>query len=91
MNDLINLFDKETVENISNMIESKMFILNNVKDFHKKDQLFAVAIEKLENTLSDELSNQLDDIMRLNYQIESYYLTLAYFLGIQHGKLSTNL
>ena len=91
MNDLGNLFDKETVENISNMIENKMYVLNNVKDFHDKDQAFAISLEKLESSLSDELNEQLDDVMRLNYQVEAYYFTLAYFLGKQHGEQASKL
>lgn len=85
MNNIGNLFDKETVENISKLVQDKMQILNNVTEFKEKDQSFASALENLEDRLSDELNDQFDDIMRLNYQIESYYFTLAYFLGLQHG------
>ena len=52
MSDLSDLFDEDTVENISNIIESKMPLLNKVPAFKKK---------------------------------ASYYFTLAYFLGKQHG------
>ena len=91
MNDFGNLFDKDTVEGISNMIENKMYVLNNVKDFHDKDQCFATALEKLESALSNELTEQLDDVMRLNYQVEAYYFTLAYFLGMQHSEQANKL
>ncbi len=91
MKEFGKLFDKETVENISNMIENKMYVLNNVKDFHDKDQAFAIALEKLESSLSSKLNEQVDNVMRLNYQVEAYYFTLAYFLGIQHGKQASKL
>ena len=90
MKDLKALFDAETIENISNMVEDKMYILNNVKDFHEKDKAFAIALEKLELGLPEELKNQFNEVMRLNYQIESYYFTLAYFLGKQHQKNAPN-
>lgn len=91
MGDLANLFDKETVENISNLIENKMHILNNVPEFKEKDQSLADATEKLEDALSEDLSDQFDDVMRLHYQVEEYYYTLAYFLGKQHAEQITKL
>lgn len=81
-----NLFDKETVERISSLVEDKMYVLNNVKDFHKKDEQFALLLDEFEDSLSDELDEKFDDLMRVNYQINSYYFTLAYFLGKQHGE-----
>ena len=91
MGDLANLFDKETVENISNLIENKMHILNNVPEFKEKDQSLADATEKLKDALSEDLSDQFDDVMRLHYQVEEYYYTLAYFLGKQHGEQAIKL
>ena len=86
MSDLSNLFDEDTVEAISNLVESKMNLLNKVPAFKEKDQALATATEDLENALSDELNDKFDDVMRLHYQIDSYYFTLAYFLGLQHGE-----
>lgn len=86
MGDLSNLFDEDTVESIGNLVEEKMPLLNQVPAFKEKDQSLAIAMEELENTLSTELKNKLDDVMRLQYQIDSYYFTLAYFLGKQHGE-----
>ena len=86
MNDLGNLFDGDTVEPISNLIESKMPILNKISIFKEIDKTLADSIEKFENSLSDDFKNKLEDILKLNYQIDSYYYTLAYYLGLQHGK-----
>lgn len=91
MSDLTNIFDKETVENISNLVENKMHILNRVSEFKKKDQSLADATEKLENALSEDLRNQFNDVMRLHYQVEEYYYTLAYLLGRQHEEQITKL
>ena len=86
MNDLNNLFDENTVEAISNLVEDKMPLLNKITAFKEKDYALAMATEELESILSTELNNKFDDIMRLHYQIDSYYFTLAYFLGKQHGE-----
>lgn len=86
MSDLSNIFDEDTVEAISNLVESKMHLLNKVPAFKEKDQNLAIATEDFENALSDELNDKFDDVMRLHYQIDSYYFALAYFLGLQHGE-----
>ena len=86
MNDLSNLFDEDTVEAISNLVEEKMPILNSLPAFKEKDCALAMATEDFENSLSDDLNNKLDNVMKLHYHIDSYYFTLAYFLGKQHGE-----
>ena len=80
------IFDEDTVESISNLVESKMPLLNKVPEFKKKDKTLANFIEQLENVLSLEQNAKLNDVMRLHYQIDSYYFTLAYFLGKQHAE-----
>ena len=84
MNDFVNLFDKETVENISSLVENKMYLLNDLTEFREKDKLLAIATEEFENSLSKEEKKKFDIFMKLNYQIDSYYYTLAYFLGQKH-------
>lgn len=86
MSNLSDLFDEDNVENISNIVESKMPLLNKVPAFKAKDQKLGTLIEELEDALSEELNNKLDKVMRLHYQIDSYYFTLAYFLGKQHAE-----
>ena len=86
MGDLSNLFDEDTVEAISNLVEEKMPLLNGVQSFKEKDQALAIATEEFENSLSEKLNNKFYDVMKLHYQIDSYYFTLAYFLGKQHSE-----
>ncbi len=86
MIDFENIFDEDTVESISNLVEGKMHLLNKVSSFKKKDEALANSIEQLENVLSMEQNAKLNDVMRLHYQIDSYYFTLAYFLGKQHAE-----
>lgn len=80
------LFDEEMVENISNLVEEKMKILKDVEDFREKDKKLSSYLEELDNLLPEELQEKFDDIMRLNYQVEEYYFTLAYLLGMKYGE-----
>ena len=86
MGDLSNLFDEYTVETISNLVEDKMPLLNKYSTFKEKDQTLAKATEELENALSEEQKAKFDNVMKLHYHIDSYYFTLAYFLGKQHAE-----
>ena len=85
MHDLENLFDKETVENISKLVIDKMPVLNQIADFKQKDKTYADSLENFEDSLSEDLSNEFDNVMKLHYQVLDYYFTLAYFLGVKHG------
>ena len=85
MSNLKDLFDSDTVESISNLVESKMPLLNQIPAFKEKDQNLADKSEKFENSLSEDLKMSFDDVMKLHYQIDSYYFTLAYLIGKQHG------
>ena len=85
MNDLTNLFDKETVSNISELVQSKMKVLNKTLEFKEKDKHFSEILENFENSLSEDLKEQFDDVIKTHYQILDYYFTLAYFLGVKQG------
>lgn len=73
--------DEEYVENLSNFIESKFNSLNEIKNFKEKDKKLNEIRENFENSLTDEQSEIFDEIMRLTYQVEDYYFSLAYLLG----------
>ena len=78
------LFDKEMVENISNLVEDKMKIL-------KEDKKLSACMEELDNLLPEDLQEKFDEVMRLNYQVEDYYFTLAYLLGIKYGEKTSKM
>ena len=80
------LFDQELIENISNLVEEKMKILKDVDDFREKDRKLSNCMEEFESKLPEELQGKFDDVMRLNYQVEDYYFTLAYLLGMKYGE-----
>ena len=86
MNNDKELFDKDMISNITQFVESKEDILKNVKDFKEKDKMLALSLEALEDELSKGNKEKLDKVMKLMYQIEEYYITLAYMLGTKYGK-----
>ena len=85
MDELRNIFDEDTVETISTLVEEKMHLLNGIPSFKEKDYTLAVELEKFEDSLSKDQNDSFDSVMKLHYQIDSYYFTLAYFLGKKHS------
>ena len=81
MSVLEDFFSKDSVSAISSLVENKMPILNKIPDFKEKDKAFALATEDFENSLSTDLRMKFDALTKLNYQLDEYYLTLAYFIG----------
>lgn len=86
MEDFEDIFDKDIVSNISNFIESKIGKLEKVKDFSEKDKKLAMNIESLDEKMPEELKDTFDEMIKLTYQLEEYYFTLAYLLGTKYGK-----
>lgn len=86
MNNKGELFDKETINYITELVENKSYLLINQKDFKEKDKMLSLCMENFENDLSEEKKEKFNSIIKLMYQIEEYYLTLAYSLGTKYGK-----
>ncbi len=86
MKDLEQLFDMEFVEDISNLVESKMSVLQKVKDFKKKDKELSREMEELDNMLPEDMKSKFDDVIRHTYEVEQYYFTLAYLIGTKYSK-----
>ena len=86
MNDFEKIFEKEIVSHISSFIEEKTEKLKEVKDFAEKDKKLAMNMETLDEKIPDELRKNFDEMVRLTYQIEEYYFTLAYLLGAKYGE-----
>ena len=86
MEDFESIFDKDIVSNINNFIEAKMEKLDKVKDFSEKNKKLTMNIETLDEKMPEELKDTFDEMIKLTYQVEEYYFTLAYFLGTKYGK-----
>ncbi len=86
MEGLEELLDLKTVKHISNFVEEEMDALKSVEDFKLKEKKLSILTEEIENALPEELKEKFDDMTRLTYQVEEYYFSLAYLLGIRDGK-----
>lgn len=80
------LFSNEDYKIINNLIEKRLPILKENKDFNKKYTNLFDAMEKLEKTLSQEQKEQFDEIVQLFYETEEYYFALSYSLGVKYGE-----
>ena len=86
MNDFEKIFDQDMVSSVNNFIESKIDKLEKVKDFSEKNKRLTMNIENLDEKMPKELKDSFDEMLRLTYQIEEYYFTLAYLLGAKYGE-----
>ena len=54
------------------------------EDFREKDKMLTICLEEMDSLLSKELKEKFDNVMKLTYQVEEYYFTLAYLLGSKY-------
>ena len=80
------LFDTDTVSCINQLVDSKADLLKNQKDFKEKDELLALSLDNFEKELSKEQKEKFDQVIKLMYQVEEYYIVLAYSLGMKYGE-----
>lgn len=48
--------------------------------------MLSLCMEGFEDELSKENKEKFDKIIKLMYQVEEYYIALAYILGDKYGK-----
>ena len=81
----MDIFNNEDYKFISNFIEDKIHILKENENFQKDYLRLTDAIEELEQTLSPEQKNRLNEILQLFYKTEEFYLAFSYSLGVKYG------
>ena len=86
MNVKIDFFEDGDYKFISNLINEKMFILRECKEFDEQYLKLYNVMEELEDTLEDKQKEKFNEIIRLFYGIEEYYFALAYSIGVKYGK-----
>ena len=80
------IFNNDSYKFISNLVEEKISILRNNKNFNEKYTRLTNEIENLETHLNQEQREQFNEIIKLFYETEEYYFALSYSLGIKYGK-----
>ena len=85
------LFDQDSISSINEFVENKSNLLNEIKDFKEKDKTLSLYMDELEKQLDKESKEKFDQIIKLMYQVEEYYIALAYSLGTKYGENIENL
>lgn len=82
----MDIFNNENYKVISNLVEQKISVLKENKDFNKKYKRLTDLMEEFEKTLSIEQKEQFNEIVQLFYKTEEYYFVLSYSLGVKYGE-----
>ena len=82
----MEIFANNDFKFISDFVEQKMSILKENKNFENESKRLSDAIEELEQTLSKQQKEKLDEIIKLFYKTEEYYFAFSYSLGVKYGE-----
>lgn len=82
----MQIFENENYKLISNLVEEKIPILKQNKEFNQKYQNLMKKIEELSFNLEGEEKEKFDEIIKLFYETEEYYFALSYSLGVKYGE-----
>lgn len=63
------------------MIENKISILRQNKDFNEKYLKLIDTIDELEKILDKKQKGKLNELIKLFYETEEYYFAFSYILG----------
>ena len=66
----MDIFNNENYKVISNLVEQKISVLKENKDFNKKYKRLTDLMEEFEKTLSIEQKEQFNEIVQLFYKTE---------------------
>ncbi len=86
MNNKIEFFENGDYKFIMNLIDKKMEILKNIKEFNEQYAKLYDCIDELQIILDDKQKEKFNEIITLFYNTEEYYISLAYSLGVKYGK-----
>ncbi len=82
----MDIFNSEIKDCINSIIENKLPILKENKDFNEKYSQLNNTMDELERSLSNNQKILFNNLIKLFYETEEYYFTLSYFLGLKCGK-----
>lgn len=86
MGNKIELFENEDYLAISNFVETKLPNLRKNKNFEELYTKLYNKMENFEKDLTQEKREQFNEIVKLFYKTEEYYLSFAYSLGVKYSK-----
>lgn len=82
----MQIFENETKQCISQMVEEKIKILRTNKEFNEKYISLSDTMDKLEKEITGEQKKLFEQMQELIYETESYYFALSYSLGVKYGE-----
>lgn len=82
----MQIFENENYKLISNLVEEKISILRQNKEFNQKYKTLMQKIDELSVVLEGEPKEKLEEIIKLFYETEEYYFALSYSLGVKYGE-----
>lgn len=82
----MQIFENETKQYISQMVEERIKTLRKNEDFNKKYISLSDTMDRLEKELTTEQKALFEQMQELIYETESYYFTLSYSLGVKYGE-----
>ena len=86
MEDKVKFFENGDYRLITNLINEKIGDLRKYKNFNDQYVKLYDKIDELQLIFDDNQQKEFNEIIQLFYDIEEYYLALAYSLGIKYGK-----
>lgn len=91
MESKIDFFENGDYKLITNLINEKVEILKENRDFNNKYTKLYDIIDELDLILDDKQKEKFNEMVQLFYSTEEYYFALAYSLGVKYGNDLRNL
>lgn len=85
------LFCKEEVENVSNMLENNYYVLSKIKDYREQSLKLNELHSKITDKIPKSLSESFCEYDSLIWDTRGYELSLLYHLGLKKGFEINNL
>lgn len=86
MENKIDFFESGDYKFVTNLINEKIDKLKICDEFNKKYIKLYDLMDEAQILFDENQKKKFNEIVQLFYEIEEYYLALAYSLGVKYGK-----
>ena len=86
MENKIDFFESGDYKFVTNLINEKIDKLKICDEFNKKYIKLYDLMDETQILFDENQKKKFNEIVQLSYEIEEYYLALAYSLGVKYGK-----
>lgn len=81
----MEIFESEDYKSISKLVEEKLPILRENKEFNEQYLSLTDKIESFDKSISGEQKKKFNEIVDLFYMLDEYYFAFSYSLGVKYG------